>query len=516
MRTKTTLATAALLLAFTLQAQAGPKVWISLGDAAYAQLQKLSATPLKPLSSVQAAPLALAGTERVHLVEVDEDMLAGLSEAVHHELRRCGGYVFHSSQAEGLAALQRLAGAARVPPQTTRPSYVIDQQAVVPPLLAQMQSSLIGQTIVDLSSFVNRYYQSQAGVAASDWLKNRWTQLASGRSDITVTQFNHPNWKQKSVIATIAGTDNGSEIVVLGGHLDSIRSGGMGENTVAPGADDDASGIASLTEALRVIVVSGYKPRRTIKFMAYAAEEVGLRGSAEIAKAHKVAGANVVGVLQLDMTNFKGSASDIYIYTDYTDATQNGFVGNLVGAYLPTLGVGSDRCGYGCSDHASWSAQGYAASFPFEASFAGSNPHIHTANDTFANMGSQAEHALKFARLALAYAVELGSDGPGVAQPPDKTETFSGSLLLNQTRSFGPFKVAAGGRISASTAGTGDIDLYVKLGSVPTTSNYGCKSDGNTATESCSISVSSNSDGYVMVRGYTAGSYKLKVSYRPQ
>ncbi|RBB96602.1 aminopeptidase, partial [Pseudomonas sp. MWU12-2115] len=41
-----------------------------------------------------------------------------------------------------------------------------------------------------------------------------------------------------------------------------------------------------------------------------------------------------------------------------------------------------------------------------------SNPYIHTRNDTLANSDSQARHALKFSQLALAYAVELGSDGP--------------------------------------------------------------------------------------------------------
>ncbi len=500
-------------------AQAGEKVWISVGDAALKLLQG-QRTVTEVRSSVQAAGRLGAAAERIHLVQVDEDQLAGLSEAVHHELRRCGGFMYHGSMAEGLAMLQRQADSGLRQPlavaAATRPSYVIDQQTVVNPLLGQMQASNIGQTIVDLSNFTNRYYQTTAGAQASDWLKARWTALANGRADITVEQFTHAAWRQKSVIATLKGTDNAAEVVVLGGHLDSTVQGGVSESTRAPGADDDASGIASLTEALRVLAGNGYKPRRTIKFMAYAAEEVGLRGSAEIAKAHATAGVNVVGVMQLDMTNYKGSPSDIYIYTDYTDSAQNSFLTNLISSYLPTLKVGTDRCGYGCSDHASWTAQGYAASLPFEAAFATSNPRIHTASDTYANTGNQAEHALKFGKLALAYAVELGSDGAGIPPKPDTTETFSGSLTRNQTRSHGPFKVGAGGSFKAGTTGTGDIDLYAKAGSVPTTSSYGCKSDGGTATESCSISFSANGDAYVLVRGYTAGSYTLTVSYRPQ
>ncbi len=512
----------AAAFSFCAAVQAGDKVWISVGDAALQLLQRHT-TP--QLATTVSAPASLAGAtdasaavqraESVHLVQVDESALAQLSEAVHHELRRCGGYMYHASEAEGRASLQRLSGAARrstLAAAPTRPSYAIDNQSTVTPMLGQMQASNIGQTIVDLSNYVNRHYQTNAGVAASDWLRQRWASIAAGRSDITVEQYTHPSWRQKSVIATVRGTDNAAEVVVIGGHLDSINRNGTTETTRAPGADDDASGIASITEILRVLVANGYKPRRTLKFMAYAAEEVGLRGSQEIARSHANAGINVVGVMQLDMTNYKGSANDIYLFTDYTDSQQNSFVGNLIATYLPTLRVGTDRCGYACSDHASWSGQGYFASMPFEAAMSGSNPTIHTANDTYDYMGSTAEHALKFARMGLAYMVELGSDGPGI---PDRTETFSGSLTLRQQKSFGPFKAAVGS-FRASTTGTGDIDLYVRRGAVPTTGSYDCRSIGSSATENCSVNITANGDVYVMLYGYTAGSYNLAVTYKPQ
>ena len=107
------------------------------------------------------------------------------------------------------------------------------------------------------------------------------------------------------------------------------------------------------------------------------------------------------------MTNYKGGASDIYLITDYTNSEQNTFVAQLAAAYLPTLTVGYDRCGYGCSDHASWDAQGYPVSMPFEASLGRDNPAIHTSRDTYENSGGQAVHALKFARLAADFMVEL-------------------------------------------------------------------------------------------------------------
>jgi leucyl aminopeptidase len=243
---------------------------------------------------------------------------------------------------------------------------------------------------------------------------------------VSVQLFNHAGWAQPSVIATIQGTTLPSEIVVMGAHLDSInRSGG----TTAPGADDDASGVATLTEVLRVAMLKGYRPSRTVKLMAYAAEEAGLRGSREIASSHRSSGANVVGVLQLDMTNFKGSSVDIVLLTDNTNAPQNQFVEQLVDTYV---GVprGTTQCGYGCSDHASWTNAGYPASMPFEALFGQHNTSIHTANDTLARSGGNANHALKFAKLAAAYLAETakGGFGGGGGGGTDQTAAFDATL----------------------------------------------------------------------------------------
>jgi leucyl aminopeptidase len=414
---------AAALLAASLPVLSAP-VWISLGDDGMALL-----TGLQPQvrSEVQrdlsvGVPLSTRGpalrqtSERVHLVQIDETLLDELSEAIHQSLRHCGGYMVHASRAEGIKALdqtqQSLQAQARA---DAKISYVIDNQDLVAPMVAQVQDSQILSTIQTLSDYTNRYYATSHGVAASNGLFNTWKTLAAGRTDITVKQYTHAGWPMKSVILSIKGSTKPKEIVVVGGHLDSIVGGGVNENTRAPGADDDASGIASITEALRVLIANGYKPRRTLEFMAYAAEEVGLLGSNAIATEYKAKAKKVVGVMQLDMTNYKGSASDIFIYTDYTNAAQNDFLARLAATYLPTLKIGYDRCGYGCSDHASWTAKGYPASLPFEASFHQYDPYIHTANDTLANTGNQAVHAAKFSKLALAFAVELASDGPAPA-----------------------------------------------------------------------------------------------------
>lgn len=407
--------TVAICLTLAASPAAASTSWITVGDTAYLKIRKIQ--PSAKLRASRAA--GITGPEKLHLLEVKSKDLDKIIGALHRALRHCGGFIYHATEADGRRAL---ALADAVPPASlTRPAYSIAHQAIVAPMLRQMQDAHIRETISGLTGFANRYYTSAPGIAASGWLKDKWTALASGRDDISVAQYAHLRYDQRSVIATIEGSDKSAEVIVLGAHLDSINLLGTKDTTKAPGADDDASGIAGISEVLRVIAATGYKPRRTIKLIAYAAEEVGLRGSQEIAQEYKRNGANVVGVMQLDMTNFKGSDKDIYIFTDYTDEPQNQFLVKLVRTYLPTLTVGYDKCGYACSDHAAWHAQGYATSMPFESEIKKDNPRIHTANDTLANSGSQALHALKFARLAAAYVVELGS-GSIATREADKAE----------------------------------------------------------------------------------------------
>lgn len=395
-------------------ADAAETAWITVGDAAW-RLVATDATEARVLASrdvvidvpAQRGAARLVRTQdRVHAVAIDADRLPQLSRRVHETLHRCGGFVRHDSMAEALAVLHRLQGS--VSPARA-PSYAIDDQAAVQAALPLAQDSRILATVQRLSDFQNRLYNSSHGVAASDWLATEWRGIVAGRPWMTVSQLRHRGWPQKSVRLVLRGDGpNAAETVVLGAHLDSIA--GSAPETRAPGADDDASGVAALTEVIRVLAERNLRPQRTIEFIAYAAEEVGLLGSQQIARRYARLRRPVVGVLQLDMTAYQGDATDLWIFTDYTNAAQNQFIADLASAYLPALTVGYDRCGYGCSDHASWTGQGFAASFPFEASDAHYNRAIHTDRDTTATFGNQALHALKFAQLALAYALELGSD----------------------------------------------------------------------------------------------------------
>jgi bacterial leucyl aminopeptidase len=404
---------ASLLLLAVLPAgaqQREPDLWITLGRDVVPVLQ----ADLEAAGRAGAFTLDAPGD--VAIGRIRESEVPRLTHLMHHRFRQCGGFMVHATR----EAAVREASEDPVALQAIQPlvDYGIDNGAVVQAMLPQLQEANIRSTISSLAAFNNRYYTAQTGVDAASWLRSRWQGYAQGRTDVNVALFPHSAWAQPSVILTITGTTLPNEVVVVGGHLDSINSGSPATGR-APGADDDASGVASLTETLRVALATGYRPQRTLKFMAYAAEEVGLRGSREIANRHRDDGVNVVGVLQLDMTNYRGSTIDVGIITDNTNAAQNTFLGTLIDTYLG-LPRANTRCGYACSDHASWTSAGFVTSFPAESIVGEHNPTIHTANDTLAQSGGNANHALKFARIATAYVAEVAKGGlPGGGnQPP--------------------------------------------------------------------------------------------------
>jgi len=284
--------------------------------------------------------------------------------------------------------------------------------AEIAKLIPELASERILTTVQALSTqFTNRYYQSEHGVRSQGWLADQYRALGGHRSDVSVKTVSH-RFNQPSVIARIEGATIPNEIVVIGGHADSIRSGMPGgRDTRAPGADDNASGTSTVLETFRVLAQSGYRPDRTLEFMAYAGEEVGLLGSQDIAQQYRAEGKQVVAVLQLDMTFFPGSGSgEIALIDDHVDPGLTRFLSKLLDAYVHVPWK-TESCDYACSDHASWTRAGYLSAFPFEAPMASMNRQIHTSRDLIES-GLNASHGLHFAKLALAFALELSS-GPG-------------------------------------------------------------------------------------------------------
>ena len=452
------------------------------------------------------------------VAEIKAQMLSRIAERIHQREQRCGGFFAFATREEADAFIASDRSAQAIRSNALLAAYTIDNQATVSPWLSQVQHTNIYSTISTLSSYQNRYYTSTTGRTSAEWIRNTWQGLAGSRTDVTSELSTCATCStQPSVILTIRGVELPNEIVVLGAHLDSINGSGGGSTTqIAPGADDDASGIATLTEVLRIAMANGWKPKRTVKFMGYAAEEVGLRGSNAIAQAHRAAAANVVAVLQMDMTNYRsGSAVDMRLVTDYSNVDMKTFLTNLFDTYLVPLGMsrGSYTCGYGCSDHASWTSAGYPSAMFFEAGTAsgGYNPNIHTANDTLANMGNSAVNSAKFAQLGLAFLGEAakttGSSGnaPPVANFTSSvsgltanftdTSTDSNGTIASRSWNFGDGATSTATNPSRTYAAAGTYTVALTV-----TDNGGAS---NTVSRSVTVGSSGGTQTYTNTTDYT-------------
>ena len=358
------------------------------------------------------------GEERV-IAGLDAAGVATLARHVHEVERRCGGFfAFPTRQeAEAFVAHDRTAEAMALPAGS---AYTIDNHATVEPWLDEVVEENLYLTVDTLAGFQNRYFQSPHGRDAALWIRDRWQALAKGRPDVHVDLFEDCLGcaTQPSVILSIDGHELADEVVVIGGHLDSVNwNDSTNVDHRAPGADDDASGIATLTEMIRIALDSQWQPKRSIRFMGYAAEEVGLVGSRAIATRYAADDVNVVGVLQLDMTNYRnGTPYDLRIVSDYSNPALLAYFAELFDEYLLPRGFTRSEltCGYGCSDHAAWTERGFPAGMVFEAGHPvpsggmGSFPYIHTANDSLELMDDSVAPTIPFVEFGLAFLGEMG------------------------------------------------------------------------------------------------------------
>jgi leucyl aminopeptidase len=345
--------------------------------------------------------------------------IAEISEKAHRA-GKCGGYM-DLTDAPAAAKLPPLApallGLGELDPK---------EQARVTPLIAKADERELLALVTKLAAYDDRDYQRTTGVEAAEWIKSQYERIGSGRSDVRV-ELQQNSFKQPSVIATIEGSgENRNEIVVIGGHIDTISPG------KAPGADDDASGTATVMETYRLLIESGYRPNRTIQFMGYAGEERGLLGSQVIANRYRQEGKVVAAALQFDMTMYPGSTPRITFITDHVSRELTTFVEKLSDEYVKAKWI-EDKCGYACSDHASWTRAGYPSAFPFETAFDEYNPDIHTPKDTTSNL--DAGHGVNYLKLSLAFAVEM-AEAKDVATTPTTggDDTGSGSSWPSSAR----------------------------------------------------------------------------------
>ncbi len=189
----------------------------------------------------------------------------------------------------------------------------------------------------------------------------------------------------QNVLAVLPGSDPvlRDEYLVVGAHYDHLGFGGPGSGSRRPdttaihnGADDNASGTAALLELARSLSQSSTKLKRSVLFIAFGAEEMGLLGSKYFTANPLVDLDNVAAMFNLDMLGG---------YVPDSSALSIGGTGTAIGlsdlvteqADRAGIPVKLSPEGYGPSDHAAF----YSKDIPVLFFFTGAHKRYHTPDD---------------------------------------------------------------------------------------------------------------------------------------
>jgi len=160
-----------------------------------------------------------------------------------------------------------------------------------------------------------------------------------------------------NVIGELKGSEYSDEIIVVSGHLDSWD--------LAQGAHDDGAGCVQSIDALRVLKLMGYKPKRTLRAVLYMNEENGLRGGTEYARQAELKHEKHIAAIESDEggftpRGFSMSTSDTvrnrikqwkpmlepYGLTNYDDEGGGADIGPLEKLKTPLIGYRPDSQRY--------------------------------------------------------------------------------------------------------------------------------------------------------------------------
>jgi hypothetical protein len=352
-------------------------------------------------------------------------------------------------------------------------------------IVSEVSEEHIAETLKKLEGFGTRnIFSSQddpvRGVgAARKWIYDQFRSY-SPRLEVSYDQYRLKKDDSRAsrvtsdvdlynVVAVLPGSTNKEQRIIVSGHYDSVNlarapgappnapgdAAGTGAgngppqpprdpNIDAPGVTDDGSGTACVMELARVL--SQYQFEKTLVFVTFAGEEMGLLGSTLYAKKARETGMNIEAVLNNDIigSDVAGNGRiDNRRLNVFSEDPQDSpsrqlarYIREIGERYVPSVVVDpvfrADRFGRG-GDHTPFNLEGFAAvrfSTPSE-----NFNNQHSASDTFANTSpSYIAHATKV-NGAVAASLAWAPKSPETTETVERNGRKMTNLLLTRGRS---------------------------------------------------------------------------------
>jgi hypothetical protein len=210
-----------------------------------------------------------------------------------------------------------------------RSQTIVSRDPDIAGMIADISSERLEQHVRTLAGFHTRHNLStqtdpSKGIGAAwRWIKTEMEKnipASGGRLEVKYVDYTVGGQGQritrpvtlKNVVATLRGTDSSNDRkIIISAHFDSRVQLDNDSTSYAPGADDDASGIATILELIRIM--AGEEFPATIVFMALSGEEHGLYGARHMAELAKKENWNIVAMLNNDMIG-NSISSDTKLY----------------------------------------------------------------------------------------------------------------------------------------------------------------------------------------------------------
>lgn len=254
-----------------------------------------------------------------------------------------------------------------------------------------------GIPVINITRRLANHLISGRGFTIEDLEKEIQSSMQSFSFDAFTTvsanvSIGYTSIETQNIVAQITGTHPQlrDEFIVIGAHYDHLGMGGTGSGSRMPdtvavhyGADDNASGVAALIELSSAFSLERFHPRRSIIFVAFGAEEMGLIGSKYFVDNPPVPGNQIIAMINLDMIGRLNEEAVLSVGGTGTAQEMEDILSRVEAGRGLTLKRHPD--GFGPSDHAAF----YATSMPVLFITTGPHEDYHTPHDTWNKLNIQ-------------------------------------------------------------------------------------------------------------------------------